>query len=450
MIPRSFQIIVSVPLLVFAPHILALTETVDGITWTYTVSNRLASVGGSSYSSPAVPTSTCGAISIPASLGGYPVAEIGEYAFSNCDGLTSVMIPDSVTSIEWYAFDDCDGIKSMAIPASVSSIEKDAFHGCSNLSSFSVDENNLWYSSANGLLLSKDGNTLMFGVNGDVVIPNGVTSIGDHAFSGCRGLTSVTIPDSVTSIGDYAFSGCSSLKSIKIPTSVTSVGDGAFCVSGLKSVTIPNSVANIEDRTFSDCWELVAAKIPNSVTNIGERAFAGCGKLTLVIGNGDNISIDPSAFEGCDRLASVPKSRVKKQSSDNSSEASAEQGMKAMAAVLGILGTMSQMAEAERANEQGQREAAAAARAEDGYGRLYGGDNDGDNSRMQRQLEEQQRQIRQLQEQQQQKSSRVKICPYCGGSGRFGVSGHQLRDTPLGEALMPCQRCRGTGVMPDE
>ena len=108
-----------------------------------------------------------------------------------------------------------------------------------------------------------------------------VTSIGNHAFRYCSGLTSITIPNSVTSIGEGAFKGCDGLTSITIPNSVTSIGEGAFkeC-SGLTSVTIPNSVTSIGDGAFKECSGLTSVTIGNSVTGIGNYAFEGCFKLS--------------------------------------------------------------------------------------------------------------------------------------------------------------------------
>ncbi len=111
------------------------TETVDGITWTYTVVDGSASVGGGSSSSTAVSKSTSGAITIPSRLGGYTVTSIVSYAFYGCSGLTSVMIPDGVTSIGNYAFRNCSGLTSVTIPDSVTSIGSSAFYGCSKLTS---------------------------------------------------------------------------------------------------------------------------------------------------------------------------------------------------------------------------------------------------------------------------------------------------------------------------
>ena len=116
-----------------------------------------------------------------------------------------------------------------------------------------------------------------------VVIEDGVTSIGDSAFSYCSSLTNITIPDSVTSIGDSAFSGCWDLTSITIPDSVTSIGNSSFsyCIS-LTSITIPNSVTSIGTYAFSNCWYLTSITIPDSVTSIGKSAFYKCSSLTTI------------------------------------------------------------------------------------------------------------------------------------------------------------------------
>ena len=142
---------------------LALTATVDGITWTYTVSDGKATIGGSM--SAAIPRKTEGAIAIPDKLDGYAVSGIGQYAFSGCSSLTSVTIPYGVTSIGTAAFAECSGLTSISIP-------------------------------------------------------DGVTSIGLAAFANCSGLTTVTIPDRVTSVGNNAFINCNGLKTVFLPESL--------------------------------------------------------------------------------------------------------------------------------------------------------------------------------------------------------------------------------------
>lgn len=144
----------------------------------------------------------------------------------------------------------------------------------------------------------KDGCLVKYtGEDKNVVIPEGVTSIGDWAFGCCENLASVTIPNSVTSIGESAFNQCSSLTSVTIPNSVTSIGDLVFyeCIN-LTSVTILNGVMRIGDRAFEECSSLTNVTIPNSVTSIGELAFNYCSSLTNVMIPNSVVSIGDSAF----------------------------------------------------------------------------------------------------------------------------------------------------------
>lgn len=140
----------------------------------------------------------------------------------------------------------------------------------------------------------------------NIVIENGVTSIGNYAFDGCNGLTSVIIPDSVTSIGGWAFRDCTELTSIVIPNSVTSIDNGTFYgCTGLTSVTIPDSVTEIRYYAFEDCTGLTSVVIPDSVTVIYVQAFSGCTGLTSVtIPDSVNL-IDDNVFYGCTGLTSV-------------------------------------------------------------------------------------------------------------------------------------------------
>ena len=204
----------------------------------------------------------------------YNVTSIGDYAFSFCTGLTSVVIGNSVTSIGYAAFNGCTGLTSVVIGNSVTRIRNYAFSDCTGLTS--------------------------------VVIGNSVTSIGDWTFYRCTGLTSVVIGNSVTSIGEGAFSECSGLTNITIPNSVTSIGGSAFAVCyGLTNITIPNSVTSIGEGAFSSCTGLTSITIPNSVTSIGGYAFSFCTGLTSIeIGN-SVTSIGNSAFSGCTGLKEV-------------------------------------------------------------------------------------------------------------------------------------------------
>ena len=176
------------------------------------------------------------------------VTSIGGYAFSECKNLTSITIPEGVTSIEDGVFSGC-GLRSITIPKGVTSIGRYAFQECSSLTSITIPEGvtSIGIGAFSGCL------DLM-----SITIPEGVTRIGSRAFEGCSSLTNITIPEGVTSIEDWAFSGCSSLMSITIPEGVTSIGAGAFrgC-SSLKNITIPESVTSIEENAFYACDGLI-------------------------------------------------------------------------------------------------------------------------------------------------------------------------------------------------
>ncbi|MCD8383335.1 MAG: leucine-rich repeat domain-containing protein, partial [Clostridiales bacterium] len=269
--------------------------------------------------------------------------------------LTSITIPDGVTSIGSYAFYGCTGLTSITIPESVTLIDEWAFYNCTNLAdvyyegskltwtAISIRSFNTYLTSAtihygrdaesgtcgDGLiwvLRVSDGKLTISGTGdmtdwssyssvpwysyrtsiASVTIENGVTSIGKWAFYNYSSLTSVTISDGVTSIGRSAFEGCTSLTSITIPGSVTSIDEYAFsdCTS-LTSVTIADGVTSIGFCAFYNCTSLTSITIPDSVTSIDVWAFWNCTSLTsATIGSGV-ISIGAGAFRSCTSLASV-------------------------------------------------------------------------------------------------------------------------------------------------
>ena len=169
-------------------------------------------------------------------------------------------IKENTICIADSAFGGCDNLTSITIPNSVTSIGDDAFEDCNNLASITVNSNNNNYSSQDGVLFNKNKTTLiqypMGNTRTSYTIPNSVTSIGSHAFYDCNNLTSVTIPNSVTSIGGYAFYSCDNLTSITIPNSVTSIGDHAFGYNfageRVKGFTIYGTLGTEAERYAND------------------------------------------------------------------------------------------------------------------------------------------------------------------------------------------------------
>ena len=281
-------------------------------------------------------------ITIPSS-----VKSIGKKAFSDCRSLTSFTIPDGVESIGDYAFERCSGLKSVAIGNSVTEIGGSAFSRCSSLSSviignsltsipsfpeslssIIIDQGNPVYDSRDNCnaIIESVSNTLIKGY-ANTVIPNSVTKIGNGAFSGRTGLTSIIIPDNVESIGRYAFYNCTGLTSITIPDNVEIIGEDAFggC-SGLKTVTIPKSVTTIADNSFKNCTGLISVSIPDGVTTIGEYAFSGCTALTsITIPNSVNY-IESYAFANCRSLNDVILKNSKAYIRDGAFEGTPWQG----------------------------------------------------------------------------------------------------------------------------
>ena len=199
------------------------------------------------------------------------VTSIGEGAFSGCILLFKIIIPNSVTSIGDLAFMDSNALSHIVISNSVTSIGDGTFYGCSSLT--------------------------------NIVIPDSVTSIGDIAFSGCRSLSNIVIPDSVTSIGDYVFEGCTSLSNIVIPNNVTSIGSNAFknC-SSLSNIVIPDSVTSIGNGVFSGCLSLKYISIPVNVICLNGNPFSEW--------NGKLDCLSPNFVHECDILFNKDKSEI--------------------------------------------------------------------------------------------------------------------------------------------
>ena len=214
----------------------------------------------------------------------YPVTSIDENAFYCCEGLTSIDIPSSITKIGNFAFGNSPALTSIV-----------------------VESGNPRYDSRNNCnaIISTADNTLIYGCK-NTMIPNSVTKIGNFAFEGCHGLTSIVIPNSVTAIGNKAFYNCDGLTRIIIPNSVTVIGNNVFenC-DELSGIVIESGVTSIGRYAFYNCWGLTSINIPNSVTEIGDNAFYCCDGLTSIVIPNSVTSIGNEAFKNCWKLADV-------------------------------------------------------------------------------------------------------------------------------------------------
>jgi hypothetical protein len=263
-------------------------------------------------------------ITIPSS-----VISIEIYAFYSCTSLTKVLIPDSVTYIGDRCFQYCTSVTNVTIPGGVTTIGSYAFADCTSVTAITVGSFNPAYISVDGVLFNKDQTRLIqypCGKTGGYTITNSVNTIGDRAFSGCSGLTSVTIGTNVTRIASFAFNSCTGLTNVTIPNSVTTIGvvdDGSLRVpvkltslsppsegvfgncTNLKSITIPDSVTNIVGSAFCNCTNLTSITIPSGLGLINDGMFFGCSSLNSVTIPSGVTNIGHQAFAECSSLTGI-------------------------------------------------------------------------------------------------------------------------------------------------
>lgn len=299
-------------MLVLAMTLVMLPITAQAATdgyYTYTVKDGMATITN-------VDQNIGGAVVIPdkfivEGIGEYPVVAIESEAFNYCQGITSIVIPDGITTIEYGTFRMCTQLSSVTIPNTVTTIcpgafantaltsviipesveiiESSAFEYCTSLTHIELPSN-----------IKSIGGSIFAGCSSltQITIPGSLSEIPDSCFSNCTSLSDVTIENGVEIIGGSAFAHCSSLEEINLPESVTEI-QGAFYSSGLKSFQFPENVTTIELSTFNDCDNLTEFVVPYTVSSIGDYAFAYCDNLKQITIFDSVGNIRDDAFYGC-------------------------------------------------------------------------------------------------------------------------------------------------------
>ncbi len=324
------------------------SQTAQNLTWTYDPDTGALTIGGTGEmrdyqnSASSVPWGQYreNITSVTIEDG---VTSIGKFAFTHCYYFTSIYLPDSVTWVAYAAFNECRGLTSVRFKAECimkptgSGSNYATFDGCINLCTVILGGLAVTQTTLQGF----SDKTMIR----ELILENGVQSVGSNAFSECTNLNSVSIPESVTSIGDNAFFGCFSCASITIPDSVTSIGENAFggvgnivyngslsgapwgarwingyvegnmvfessekqvliaCSNEIQgNATIPDGVTIIGSGAFISCSDLTSVTIPSSVTALCDMAFYNCTNLRNVTIPGSITTIGQNVFYGCENL----------------------------------------------------------------------------------------------------------------------------------------------------
>ena len=216
----------------------------------------------------------------------YPVIKINDRVFSGNTNLTTVTLPEGLTTLGSDAFNSCKSLRAVKVSSGVEAIPSNCFYECSSLESVSLPEG-----------LVEIGASAFYECQNleSVALPESLTTLGDYAFISCKLLKTIKIPSGVTAIPRSCFFGCSSLESVTIPEGVMTIGSFAFKSCNLKALTLPESLEKIGDCAFYDNRSLKSVNIPAKVKTIGKQAFYDCGLTELVIPEGVQ-TIDNYAF----------------------------------------------------------------------------------------------------------------------------------------------------------
>lgn len=234
---------------------------------------------------------------------------IGYDAISDALSLELVTLPEGLTTIERTAFCFSNNITNIDIPSTVTSIGVSAFNYCAGLESLNVVEGNSVYTSVDGIIYTKDMTTLFrcpLKRLTDVNIPASVTKLEEYAFSSCTKINNITMPEGLLTISDWAFDGCRNLEVIDIPSTVTTIGNGAFSsCNKVKSLILPDAVKRIGRWLFYDCTALTEVKFADDLLSIGEGAFQSCTSLTSLVIPSKVNTVVQQTFYGCQALKEI-------------------------------------------------------------------------------------------------------------------------------------------------
>ena len=199
----------------------------------------------------------------------------------------SYTVPQGILSIGDAAFDSCDNLTAIILPDSLSIDNSNPFRGCRSLQTIIVSPDHPTLATIDGVLFSKPDKRLICYPRAftaeTYTVPQGILSIGDFAFYSCENLTAITLPDSLTVIGSYAFNGCYYLTTITLSNSLTAIGNNAFSYCGwLTDITFPDSLITIGDYAFLACDSFTVITLPGSLTTIGNYAFSYCENLSAI------------------------------------------------------------------------------------------------------------------------------------------------------------------------
>lgn len=252
---------------------------------------------------------------------------LGSAAFAHCTSLTEMTIPNGVTELS-ATFVDCVSLSKLTLPDDLKTMKNGVIEGCNSLETLNLPAtlqsiSGTWpghlktittapasvrYMSEDGILYDKQENGILFvnaSITGHVTVREGIATIGETAFSGRKGLTSITLPESCISIGDAAFKDCTALSSVEFPDKLESIGKEAFCNTGLQSIEFTQQKLQIASRTFADCEALTNVVLPDGVECIEEETFKNCSALVKVELPESCTSIEKSAFANCTALNDI-------------------------------------------------------------------------------------------------------------------------------------------------